>query len=239
MTEEELPGGFVNVVVRVGNTVRRTRSANAAFAERLLRHFERHAWPGAPRFLGVDDRGREILSYMDGHVAWQPHPHIEESLTAAARLVREFHDLTAGTDLAGDREVVCHNDLSPKNTVYDTGRIPIAFIDWDLAAPGLRVHDVAHLCWQYIPLGPGVIDLPAAARQVRAIADAYGLDNQSTLVDTILWWQDRTWRGIEAEASAGVAAAVRLRALGHVASVRDQYSWTAANRAALDNALSR
>jgi hypothetical protein len=41
-----------------------------------------------------------------------------ESLAGIARLVRQFHDLTAGTPLAGDQEVVCHNDLSPKNTVY-------------------------------------------------------------------------------------------------------------------------
>jgi aminoglycoside phosphotransferase (APT) family kinase protein len=69
-----------------------------------------------------------------------------------AELVRQFHDLTAGTLLADGQEVVCHNDLSPKNTVYrDLGRglRPVAFLDWDLAAPGRRLHDVAHLCWQY------------------------------------------------------------------------------------------
>ncbi|MEU8136458.1 phosphotransferase family protein [Streptodolium elevatio] len=63
-----------------------------------------------------------------------------------ARLVREFHDLTAGTALAGEHEVVCHNDLSPRNTVYrpvSGSRRPVAFIDWDLAAPGARIDDVA------------------------------------------------------------------------------------------------
>jgi hypothetical protein len=235
--EEELPGGFVNVVVRVGDTVRRTRSPNAAFVERLLAHLE--GWPGAPKFLGVDDRGREILSYMDGHVAWQPHAHSEASLAALARLLRQFHDLTAGTDLAGDQEVVCHNDLSPKNTVYDTEMTPIAFIDWDIAAPGRRVHDVAHVCWQYLALGPGVTDLPRTARDIRVIADAYGPFVRSTLIDTILWWQDRCWRGIEAEASVGVEHAVRLRALGHVKGIQDQYRWTAGNRTVFDDVLSR
>ena len=45
-----------------------------------------------------------------------------EYLAEVARLVRQFHDLTAGTPLAGDQEVVCHNDLSPKNTVYRDDR---------------------------------------------------------------------------------------------------------------------
>nr|WP_203927983.1 phosphotransferase [Virgisporangium ochraceum] len=224
----------MNVVVRVGATVRRTPSPNAEFAHRVLAHLERHGWPGAPRFLGTDDSGREILSYVDGHVAWQPHPHSTRSLVAVARLLRAFHDLTAGTELAGDREVVCHNDLSPKNTVYDSDLMPVAFIDWDLAAPGERVHDVAHVCWQYLALGPGVTDPAATGRDLRAIADAYGLSDLSALLDTVLWWQDRCWRGIEAEASAGVAHAVRLRALGVVREIQDQYRWTAGNRSLLE-----
>ena len=74
-----------------------------------------------------------------------------QSLIAVARLVRQFHDLSAGTTLAGDQETICRNDLSPKNTVYrdlGAGLSPVAFIDWDLAAPGKRIHDLAHVCWQ-------------------------------------------------------------------------------------------
>lgn len=75
---------------------------------------------------------------------------------AVGRLIRVLHDLTAGTALAGDREVVCHNDLSPKNTIYrgeGSDARPVAFFDWDLAAPGERIADVAHACWQYPGLG--------------------------------------------------------------------------------------
>ena len=150
----------------------------------------------------------------------------DSALVAVARLVREFHDLTAGTPLAGTAEVVCHNDLSPKNTVYRNGK-PVAFIDWDIAAPGLRIHDVAHVCWQYVGLGPDVPDVDEAARLVRVVADAYGLADRGVLVDTILWWQDRCWRGIEAAAEAGEPAMVRLRDLGAVDEVRAAYEWTA------------
>ena len=71
--------------------------------------------------------------------------------------MRELHDLTAGTRYAGSSEVACHNDLDPRNTIYrrdgDVLR-PVALIDWDLAGPGRRVHDLAHLCWTYTGINP-------------------------------------------------------------------------------------
>jgi hypothetical protein len=143
MPEVSLPGGHVNAVVRVGDTVRRAPSERGGFVHALLRHLERRGWGGAPRFLGMDEAGREVLGYLDGHVAWEPPQPAEvtsdASLARVAELVRELHDLTAGSSLAGDQEVVCHNDLSPRNTVYhDTGRglRPVAFIDWASRRPG-------------------------------------------------------------------------------------------------------
>ena len=136
-----------------------------------------------------------------------------------ARLVRAFHDLTAGTELAGPHEVVCHNDLAPRNTVYRpvNGTLrPVAFIDWDLAAPGERVHDVAHVCWQYLGLGPGAGDATRVAPRLRLIADGYGLTERSGLVHEILSWQDRCRRGIEAGADSGDPAMLRLRTAGAV-----------------------
>lgn len=241
---ERLPGGFVNEVVRLGSTVHRTAPEGAPFVRRVLRRFEEHRWPGAPRFLGVDEDGREILSYIDGHAAWEPAqpPDVSgrDSLIRVAELVREFHDLTAGTALAGSAEVVCHNDLSPKNTIYrdlGAGLRPVAFIDWDLAAPGERVADVALVCWQYLGLGPGITDPPEAARMVRVLADAYGLADRAALVDTILWWQNRCWQGIEGSAEQGDPAANRLRDLGVVGRVRAAHRWTAQHRRTLQRAL--
>lgn len=219
-----LPGGWVNDVVRVGDTVRRQRSPE--FVHGLLRHLD--AWPGSPRLLGIDEQGREVLSYLEGHVAWeatQPAAVYDDaSLVRVAELLREFHDLTM--DLAGAAEVVCHNDLSPKNTVYRGDPLrPFAFIDWDLAAPGRRVHDVAHVCWQYLALGPGC-SLPEAVRAIALICDAYGLSEREELVDTILWWQDRCWRGIVADQGP---AAARLRAAGVVEQIQAAHAWVAEN----------
>jgi aminoglycoside phosphotransferase (APT) family kinase protein len=239
--ELPLQGGFVAGPVRVGDTVRRGRGERAEFVHQLLRHFERCGWTGAPRLLGVDEQGREVLTFLEGHVAWRsPTDQVDstESLVRVARLVRQFHDLTAGTDLAGDQEVVCHNDLSPRNTVYrGDPLLPVAFLDWDIAAPGARLHDVAHMCWQYLDLGPAVTDPRTAARRLRLMCDAYGPIDRTRIVDTILWWQDRCWRGIEAGAAAGDAAMLRLRDAGAIRSVRAAHDWVAAHRAALAEAL--
>jgi hypothetical protein len=51
----------------------------------------------------------------------------------------------------------CATTICRRNTVYrdvGDGLRPFAFIDWDIAAPGSRIHDVAHVCWQYVVLGP-------------------------------------------------------------------------------------
>lgn len=246
MHESSLPGGFVNAVARVGDTVRRPASPRAAFVERLLRLFETRGWAGAPRHLGVDEKGREVLGYLDGHVAWEPRQPAavssDESLAAVARLVREFHDLTAGSALAADQEVVCHNDLSPRNTVYrpvDGELRPAAFIDWDLAAPGSRIDDVALVCWQYLGLDPSVPDVAEAARRTRLIADAYELRDRHRLVTRVLRWQTRCAHGITAAADAGDPAMLRLRAAGVVTEVEAAHRWVAEHRKSFEHALRR
>nr|WP_308801097.1 phosphotransferase [Streptomyces polyasparticus] len=242
--ESALPGGAVNEVVRVGATVRRPRPERSAFVHELLALLEHRGWSGAPRFLGWDEQGREILSHVEGQAAWSADRRravrTDASLVRVAELVREFHDLTAGSPLAGSHGVVCHNDLAPKNTVYAVDGAhwhPIAFIDWDLAAPGERIHDVAHLCWQYLDLGPAITDVPEAARRIALICDAYGLAGPRPIVDTVLWWQDRCRRGIEAAAAQGDAAMIRLRDRGVPEELRAAYAWVSAHRAALCEAI--
>src|SRR5262249_50614643 len=89
---EEVPllGGMSTPgVVRVGDTVRRPQNANSDYVHELLLHLERCGFDGAPRYLGVDDRGREILTFIEGFAP--PHNGFrltEEAVRAGARLVR-------------------------------------------------------------------------------------------------------------------------------------------------------
>jgi hypothetical protein len=112
VSEYPLRGGSVSTVVRAGDTVR--RQPGRPFVRELLGFLERSGWGGAPRFLGVDEQGREILTFVDGYVPWQEGEAagvsgvsgvsgvtVGASLVRVAELVRGFHDLTAGTPLAG------------------------------------------------------------------------------------------------------------------------------------------
>src|ERR1700744_5732327 len=118
-------------VVRVGSTVRRPLHDRSSYVQAVLGHLAAVGFHGAPRFLGVDEQGREILTYIEGEVLdGTPTLLPERRLRTAASLLRGFHDATAGTPLAGGGEVVCHGDLGHHNTVFRDERA-VGLIDWD------------------------------------------------------------------------------------------------------------
>ena len=161
-------------VVRVGDTVRRPVGANSDYVHGLLLHLEQCGFEGAPRFLGVDQKGREILSFIDGFAP--PHNGFrltEDAVRAGAKLVREVHDLTQGTQFAAGSEVAAHRNLSQPNFVF-RDLTPVAIIDWDSTRPGTRVANLGDFLWAFVhPALYG--DGEPAARMLAAAVDAYGL----------------------------------------------------------------
>ena len=100
MTEQPLAGGMDagRGVVRVGDTVR--RPGTAAPVRALLRHLEKVGFGGAPRHLGVDGQGRDVLSWIEGDVPVPPYPDwalTDAALESMGRLVAD------GVWLAGMR----------------------------------------------------------------------------------------------------------------------------------------
>jgi hypothetical protein len=59
---------MVEGVVRVGDTVRRPRDTASHLMREVLLHLERVGFDAAPRWLGVDEQGRDILTL------YQPQP---------------------------------------------------------------------------------------------------------------------------------------------------------------------
>ena len=74
MTQQEIPllGGNTSTVVRVGETVRRNAGPWTPAVHSLLRHLEYVGFTGAPRALGIDERGREVLSFLEGECGEYP-----------------------------------------------------------------------------------------------------------------------------------------------------------------------
>jgi hypothetical protein len=184
--ETALTGGRLTPgVVRVGATVRRPVGPHSPFVHALLAHLERAGFTAAPRFLGIDDRGREILSYLHGQVPDNLDPGwTDGQLAGAARLLRRFHDATAGSPLAGAAEVVCHGDISPVNTVFAEGQ-PVALIDFDMARPGRRIWDVAYGLFLWLNLGWDGPPPHEQRRRMRVWCDAYGLTGGHGLLGEI------------------------------------------------------
>lgn len=196
MTEQPLAGGIANAgrVVRVGDTVRRPLQPFSAAIHRLLRHLGDVGFDGTPRVLGVDDRGREVLDWIPGDVPLPPYPAwslTDDCLASVARLLRRFHEavvdfdpsgLTWSTELADPvmpPGPVVHADVCPENVVFRAGQA-VALLDFDFAAPGRLVWDVASTVRLWVPYrapelrdeGRRLLDIDT---RLRTFVDAYGL----------------------------------------------------------------
>src|SRR5436190_96044 len=104
MDEEELlHGGFMNLVVRVGDSVRRRASPATRTIQRLLAHARAHGAPWVPEPRGYDELGREVLAFVPGEVPHAMPPWVwdETVLTEVARALRAWHDATASFDSTG------------------------------------------------------------------------------------------------------------------------------------------
>lgn len=176
--EELLPAGQSGTTVwRSGRGVHRSSGPWTPTVHAFLHHLERVGFAGAPRVLGIDDRGREVLTHIDGDVladpTWRlgrptPWPDWAQSdgcLVEAARLLRELHAASGSFVPADDSvwrqhecaalgrdELVCHGDIGPHNTVY-RGGAPVAFIDWDGVRPNHPLVEFGNALWHYVPLG--------------------------------------------------------------------------------------
>ncbi len=200
----------------VDGTVRRPAQPWTPAVHSLLRHFEAVGFDGAPRALGVRD-GLEVLSYVDGERSYDPADAVVAEI---GLLVRKMHDAQARfarprdalwqvlpNAVSGD-EVVCHNDLLGGNVVFRAGR-PVAFIDWELAAPGPRGVDLVAPASYWVPLRPDADaarhGMPTDRRgeRLQLLLGAYGYEDRSGFLDLVaaVWrsWRDafRLWGGVE------------------------------------------
>lgn len=198
MIEETLAGGNMDPVVRVGGTVRRVAGPWTPAVQRLLGALTAGGVPGIPRPLGLDETGREVLSFLPGCTLAEAEPSVRwspQALTDAGRLLRAMHDasvplvdatLVWRTPAHEPAEVICHNDFAPYNLLVHGGRL-CGVIDFDMASPGPRIWDLAYLAYRIAPFAEDA-DYESFHRddrmqRLRDLIAAYGMpfDEQEVL----------------------------------------------------------
>lgn len=69
-------------VVRVGDTVRRPVGAHSALVHGVLGHLESVGFSGATRYLGLDEQGRDVLTYIPARSPFRPGQGVWPILSA-------------------------------------------------------------------------------------------------------------------------------------------------------------
>jgi tRNA A-37 threonylcarbamoyl transferase component Bud32 len=235
-----LTGGWGqdNPPEKIGNTVHREMGKNSDYVHQVLAFLKKQGYTFAPDYIGTDERGREIIEFIDGYT-----PHGQEvpkatwsleTMTEIFQQIRKLHDLTAGTELAQDKDCVCHGDPSYANTVYRDGKA-VAFIDWDLAHPGNRVEDVAYAIMQYLSIGEYISPNGPEERAelARKLADAYGLTTaqRALVTDAMLAALHRTRQEQLALIAKGTAGGKKLAEADVPDILLKRYNWLSENKA--------
>jgi hypothetical protein len=148
---------------------------------------------GAPEPRGISSDGREQVAYIEGAVAVPPYPRwaqTDATLVSVVTLLRRCHDAAAHIEVDGEWNpeaadpeggpIICHNDVCLENVVFREGAAA-ALLDWEFAAPGRSLYDLAQMARMCIP----VDDDQSAARlgwthlhrpvRARLVCDTYGL----------------------------------------------------------------
>jgi Phosphotransferase enzyme family len=261
MPQEPLAGGMGNrgEVLRVGDTVRRPVGEHSTAVSLLLEHLAAAGFP-APVPSGRDDEGRETFEWIEGDVPVPPFPAwslTHEALASVGKLLRCYHDAVRsfapplGLSWSGELAdpcggpIVCHNDVCPENVVFRKFEA-FALLDFDLAAPGRPVWDLANTARMWIPLRPPDLARDRAHldpfHRLAVLAVGYGLERveHQSLVDAIILSKQLGARFVERRVRSGEPVFVHAwEQRGGKAGDDRLIAWLDENREAFTRALSR
>jgi hypothetical protein len=246
--EQVFSDGNMADVVRIGDRVRKQKSPWWNATRQVLSHLDQAGFLWSPRVISEDQQFADLSfipgETMDASLVGHEDP---ELLVTIGKRVRELHDalegfaLLPGTDcvpwpVAPEQDlIVCHNDLSPWNTVM-LGDTFQGFIDWDLVSVATREWDLAWVCWRFAPIYPSGERTRFTARQqaqrCRIVLDAYGADTIDLrgFVDLIDMRMECGVSSVEQIGAHGVPGFDRILASGMHLSALDDRRWFADHR---------
>jgi len=230
--EEPLAGGNLNpAVAKVGANVHRTAGPWTPAVHQLLDHLAAAKYP-APRVVGVDDSGREILTFVPGRCVEPDYMDLvgtDDAMRRVGALIADYHlaqeSFVApqdaqwreeGRDPSGSSQIIAHNDLAPWNLIVDNDEW--TFIDWDLAAPGRKMWDLAWALHSFVGLWPdSTLTSEQIASRIAAFCDGAHLRNQDipALLDVVIERTSDHAAMLRRRAAAGEEVFIAMVAEGH------------------------
>lgn len=237
MANQRLVGGFDCGSELVDGTVRRLSRPWTASVHLLLAHLAAAGFKEAPVPLGVDDQGREVLSFLPGETVgsslpWPKSTHSEEALAQVADWLRHYHE--AASDFVPPEDatwregrtwrpgsIVAHNDAAPYNAVWNASGL-VGFVDWDMAGPMTKEADVAWMLFSWVPLharsvvaAEGFTGFSSRRERVRSFLTFYQWEgNTSDAIRLVATRIEDQLRSMRETAQGGDPAYRRMLALG-------------------------
>ena len=261
LVDEILPGGVANAgsVVREGDFVLRPSNPNSEAVHAFLRDLRSVGFQGASLPVEIQSDGLERLVFVEGDVAVPPFPawvQTDHALSSITALIRLFHEASSrlpvmpakwSEELADPLggTMICHNDVCLENVVFRDGEA-VALLDFDFAAPGRPLFDLAAFARMCVPIDDdlsasrlGFQDLDRPAR-LRLVANTYGLDveERHTLVELLDGPMESGGLFVQRRVEAGDPNFIRmLDEMGGMERYERRRRWWQESRAAFVRAL--
>jgi hypothetical protein len=238
--------------VRIGETVRREAGPWTPTHQALLAHLQ-HKGFAAPAPLGLDDLGREVVSWLPGRAGtwpWPPALLATGGARAVGALLKAYHAAVAdfvapstpvwrhGAEPIGAGQIALHGDFGPHNLIWSPDDV-VGVIDFELARPGAPMEDAGFAvirAAQLRPDGmtrpPGFETPPDRRARLDAFAEGYGA-SRGALIAAALASQNGEINRIAQLGGAGLEPWATFRRRGLEETARAELDWIEANAGVL------
>jgi aminoglycoside phosphotransferase len=217
----------------------------------LLEYLNSVGFKSVPQVLGVDEQGREILSFIKGEsgpAGWAKISS-DEGLARFAKYLRQYHDAIRdykppadskwayGHDRLESGEIICHGDFGPWNIVWD-GDDPVGIIDWDMARPAKPEFDILYALEFAAPFRDDeeaikwhhFTKVPDRKHRIAVFLEAYGTDSILGISKKVADMEREVNVGARTIASHGIEPQATWLKDGTLAKFDDQAKWIEDNK---------
>lgn len=250
MDELQLNGNEEKPIVKMGNNVHRPTYWWTPSIHHLLDYLESVGFPYSPRVVGFDDRGREILTFIEGESGKEGWLKIlsDDGLANYARFLKNYHEVisnyippkdaqwayASGTTQPG--EIMCHGDFGPWNIVWQ-GNKPVGILDWDFVLPAKPSYDILYALEYSTPFRDDETALkwhhfshtPDRKHRIELFLEAYGTSLEN-ITDGVIEVQRKGIQYVKELANRGVRPQLDWMSDGTIEMFEKQVEWTENNR---------